>query len=93
MPPGVGFIVRRSHSTTYIELSTNYTTLKEDMVKHLPQAVKHLLTLRNPEVWPSPPLGRLHNVFNRTLKEAKERNAEDGWLVLSVRMPLAKLLF
>lgn len=53
------------------------------MAKHLPQAVKHLLTLRNPEVWPSPPLGRLHGVFNRTLKEAKERNAENGWLVLS----------
>lgn len=63
------------------------------MVKHLPPAVKHLLTLRNPEAWPSPSLGKLHNVFNRTLNEAKQRNAENGWLVLSVRMPLAKLLF
>jgi hypothetical protein len=63
------------------------------MVKHLPPAVKHLLTLRNPEVWPSPSLGKLHGVFNRTLNEAKQRNAENGWLVLSVRTPLAKLLF
>jgi hypothetical protein len=63
------------------------------MVKHLPPAVKHLLTLRNPEAWPSPSIGKLHGVFNRTLNEAKQRNAENGWLVLSVRMPLAKLLF
>ncbi|KAG2146641.1 hypothetical protein DEU56DRAFT_147859 [Suillus clintonianus] len=53
------------------------------MVKHLPPAVKQLLTLRNPDAWPSPSLGRLHNVFNRTLNEAKQRNAENGWLVLS----------
>jgi len=53
------------------------------MVKHLPPAVKHLLTLRNPEAWPSPSLEKLHNVFNRTLNEAKQRNAENGWLVLS----------
>ncbi|KIK81875.1 hypothetical protein PAXRUDRAFT_832567 [Paxillus rubicundulus Ve08.2h10] len=52
-------------------------------VKHLPPVVKQLLTLRNPDVWPSPPLERLHRVFTSTLNEAKERNAENGWLVLS----------
>ncbi|KAL4076020.1 hypothetical protein V8B97DRAFT_83519 [Scleroderma yunnanense] len=53
------------------------------MVKHLPSVVKQLLKLRNPEAWPSPPIERLHGVFTRTLNEAKQRNAENGWLVLS----------
>ncbi|KAG1753854.1 uncharacterized protein EDB91DRAFT_1242821 [Suillus paluster] len=53
------------------------------MVKHLPPAVKQLLTLRNPEAWPSPSASKLHGVFTRTLNEAKQRNAENGWLVLS----------
>ncbi|KAF9246947.1 hypothetical protein BU15DRAFT_57891 [Melanogaster broomeanus] len=53
------------------------------MVKHLPPVVKQLLTLRNPNAWPSPPLERLHRVFTSTLNEAKQRNAENGWLVLS----------
>lgn len=53
------------------------------MVKHLPPAVKQLLTLRNPEAWPSPPVERLHRVFTSTLNEARQRNAENGWLVLS----------
>ncbi|KAH7887914.1 hypothetical protein F5I97DRAFT_922286 [Phlebopus sp. FC_14] len=53
------------------------------MVPHLPPVVKQLLTLRNPNAWPSPPLDRLHGVFASTLNEAKRRNAENGWLVLS----------
>lgn len=57
--------------------------LPPDMVKHLPPVIKQLLTLRNPEAWPSPPIERLNNVFARTLNEAKQLNAETGWLVLS----------
>ncbi|KAF8559003.1 hypothetical protein OG21DRAFT_1503459 [Imleria badia] len=53
------------------------------MVKHLPPVVKQLLTLRNPEAWPNPPVERLHRVFTSTLNEARQRNAENGWLVLS----------
>lgn len=53
------------------------------MVKHLPPVVKQLLTLRTPEAWPSPPVERLHRVFTSTLDEARQRNAENGWLVLS----------
>lgn len=54
-----------------------------DMVKHLPPVIKQLLTLRNPEAWPSPPIERLTSVFARTLNEARQLNAETGWLVLS----------
>lgn len=53
------------------------------MVRHLPPAVKQLLALRNPEPWPSPSLERLHGAFTRALNEAKQRNAENAWLVLS----------
>lgn len=53
------------------------------MVKTLPPVVKQLLTLRNPKVWPSPPVERLHGLFTRTLNAARQRNAENGWLVLS----------
>ena len=54
-----------------------------EMVKHLAPAVKQLLTLRNPDAWPSPPVETLHRVFTSTLNEARQRNAENGWLVLS----------
>ncbi|KAG5648665.1 hypothetical protein DXG03_000011 [Asterophora parasitica] len=53
------------------------------MVKHLPPAIKHLLTLRNPNVLPSPPLAKLQALFDRTSRDAKLRNAETGWLVLT----------
>jgi len=53
------------------------------MVKHLGPVIKQLLTLRNPEAWPSPPVEQLHRVFTSTLNEARQRNAENGWLVLS----------
>jgi hypothetical protein len=53
------------------------------MVKHLGPVIKQLLTLRNPEAWPSPPAEQLHRVFTSTLNEARQRNAENGWLVLS----------
>ncbi|KAG1715931.1 hypothetical protein ID866_1220 [Astraeus odoratus] len=62
-----------------------------DMVKQLPPVIKHLLTLRNPEAWPSPPIERLNGVLTRTLNEAKQRNAENGWLVLSTILSLTSL--
>ncbi|KIM91020.1 hypothetical protein PILCRDRAFT_811534 [Piloderma croceum F 1598] len=53
------------------------------MVKHLPPAIKHLLSLRNPNSHPSPPLLKLHGILNSTLTDAKRRKAENGWLVLT----------
>lgn len=53
------------------------------MVKHLPPAVKQLLTLRNPNSFAGPPAGRLYGVLNKTFTDAKQRQAETGWLVLS----------
>ncbi|KAG5341828.1 hypothetical protein C0989_007653 [Termitomyces sp. Mn162] len=53
------------------------------MVKHLSPAIKHLLTLRNPNVLPSPPVAKLNALFARTSQDAKLKNAETGWLVLA----------
>ncbi|KAF9452041.1 hypothetical protein P691DRAFT_805852 [Macrolepiota fuliginosa MF-IS2] len=53
------------------------------MVKHLPPAVKHLLALRNPQSYPSPPLSRLNEVFTKTFRDAQHKKAETGWLVLT----------
>ncbi|KAI0069006.1 hypothetical protein BV25DRAFT_1817934 [Artomyces pyxidatus] len=53
------------------------------MVKHLPPAVKQLLTLRNPNAYPSPSLSKLYGVFQSTYAVAKQRHAETGWLVLA----------
>ncbi|KAK1236665.1 hypothetical protein PQX77_000021 [Marasmius sp. AFHP31] len=53
------------------------------MVKHLPQSIKQLLTLRNPHPLPSPPLPHFHRVLTRTYLDAKSKKAETGWLVLA----------
>jgi len=53
------------------------------MIKHLPFPVKQLLTLRNPNSLPSPLRSKLHAVFATTLGDAKEKKAENGWLVLT----------
>ncbi|KAJ7904366.1 hypothetical protein B0H14DRAFT_3103201 [Mycena olivaceomarginata] len=53
------------------------------MVKHLPPAIKHLLTLRNPATLPAPPVSKLHAVLTSSYRSAKERNAETAWLVLT----------
>ncbi|RDB22718.1 Dol-P-Man:Man(5)GlcNAc(2)-PP-Dol alpha-1,3-mannosyltransferase [Hypsizygus marmoreus] len=53
------------------------------MVKHLPPPIKHLLTLRNPNVLPGPSVSRLHSLFTRTSHDAKLKKAETGWLVLT----------
>lgn len=55
------------------------------MVAHLPPTIKHLLTLRNPGVLPGPSLSKLYGVLTRTSRDAKVKNAETGWLVLTVR--------
>lgn len=55
-----------------------------DMVAHLPPSIKHLLTLRNPKVLPSPSLSKLSNVFTSTFADAQAKKAETSWLVLTV---------
>ncbi|KAF8914105.1 hypothetical protein CPB84DRAFT_1670042 [Gymnopilus junonius] len=47
----------------------------------LSPAIKHLLTLRSPNVLPSPPLSQLNQVFTKTFRNAQAKNAETGWLV------------
>ncbi|KAJ2924954.1 hypothetical protein H1R20_g12129, partial [Candolleomyces eurysporus] len=53
------------------------------MVAHLPQSIKHLLTLRAPKALPSPPLSQLNRVLTNTFRDARSKNAETGWLVLT----------
>ncbi|TFK76088.1 hypothetical protein BDN72DRAFT_831535 [Pluteus cervinus] len=53
------------------------------MVAHLPPAVKHLVTLRNPHTLPGPALPKLRNVFASTFREAQDKKARTGWLVLT----------
>jgi len=53
------------------------------MVKHLPPPIKRLLSLRNPRSFLSPPLSKLTDLFIRTSRDARLRNAETGWLVLT----------
>jgi hypothetical protein len=62
------------------------------MVKHLPPSIKQLLTLRNPNVLPSPPLSQLHALFADTRRDACARtpNVEKGWLVLTVSSTLLR---
>ncbi|KAG5636516.1 hypothetical protein H0H81_007775 [Sphagnurus paluster] len=48
------------------------------MVKHLPPTIKHLLSLRNPNVLPGPPFTRLQGLLTRTLRDARLKNAETG---------------
>jgi hypothetical protein len=55
------------------------------MVKHLPPSIKHLLTLKNPQSLPSPPAKKLREIFLRTSRDAKQKKAETGWLVLTVQ--------
>jgi len=47
----------------------------------LTPAIKHLLTLRNPNVLPSPSLSQLNRVFTKTFRDAQAKKAETGWLV------------
>nr|GAT53961.1 predicted protein [Mycena chlorophos] len=53
------------------------------MVKHLPPAVKQLLTLRNPNPLPAPADHKLRSVLTKTYRSAVDRNATTAWLVLT----------
>lgn len=68
--------------------ATTSTTTRDEMVKHLPPAIKQLLTLRNPGAFASPSVQALNSVLHATRSEAKKYGAENGWLVLSVRIVL-----
>lgn len=52
-------------------------------VKHLPSSVKLLLSLRSPNLPKAPTVSSLHSVLSKTSSDAKQRNAETGWLVLT----------
>lgn len=52
------------------------------MVK-LTSNLKHLLTLRNPNCLPAP--AKLNAVLSTTHSDAKQKKAENAWLVLAVR--------
>ncbi|KAI0356642.1 hypothetical protein OH77DRAFT_1400444 [Trametes cingulata] len=53
-------------------------------VKHLPPAVKQLLTLRTPQPRPTPSLPKLTAVLTSTFQDAKAKRAERGWLTLAM---------
>lgn len=61
------------------------------MVAHLPPVVKQLLTLRNPNPFPGPPVAKLHDIFTRTFNDARQRKVEKGWLTLTVSLSLYSL--
>jgi hypothetical protein len=52
------------------------------MVRHLPPQVRRLLAQRNTLLLRSS--AKLNQVFDCTLRDAKEKGAETGWLVLTV---------
>ncbi|KAI0751352.1 hypothetical protein C8Q80DRAFT_1156868 [Daedaleopsis nitida] len=53
------------------------------MVKHLPPAVKQLLTLRTPQPRLTPQSSRLNAILTSTFQDAKAKNVERGWLTLT----------
>lgn len=57
------------------------------VVKHLPPAVKHLLTLRSPGLPRAPPFAKLHPVLKSTFEDAQHKKATTGWLTLAVSVP------
>ncbi|KAJ7283818.1 hypothetical protein C8J57DRAFT_1293686 [Mycena rebaudengoi] len=53
------------------------------MVKHLPPAIKHLMTLRNPGTLAPPPTPKLHAILTNSYRSAQDRKAQTAWLVLT----------
>lgn len=51
----------------------------------LPATVKQLLMLRGANPPPPPPISCLNEILKSTLLDAKQKNAETAWLVLTVR--------
>ena len=54
-------------------------------MKHLPPTIKQLLKLRGPNPPPPVPIPKLNAILKSTLLDAKQKNAETAWLVLTVR--------
>ena len=54
-------------------------------MKHLPATIKQLLKLRNPNPPPPTPIPTLNAILKSTLLDAKQKDAETAWLVLTVR--------
>jgi hypothetical protein len=54
------------------------------MVKHLPLVIKELLSIRNQNPLPGPPLGKLNELLTSAYRDARQKKAETGWLVLTV---------
>ena len=53
----------------------------------LSPVLKQLLAQRHPQSFASPPKHILYSVLEHTRAEAKEHDALNGWLVLSVTTP------
>ncbi|KAF9649637.1 hypothetical protein BDM02DRAFT_3094393 [Thelephora ganbajun] len=49
----------------------------------LPATIKQLLKLRGPNPSPPPPIPKLNGILKSTLFDAKQKNAETAWLVLT----------
>ena len=75
-----------SHTTTISVSQLDALEPAIKMVRHLPPAVKQLLTLRNPQPRPAPQLSKLNAVLTSTYQDARAKKVERGWLTLAVRM-------
>ncbi|CAL1702234.1 unnamed protein product [Somion occarium] len=49
----------------------------------LSPAIKHLLTVRNPNAPPAPPIAKLFSVLKSTHSDARQKQAVNGWLTLA----------
>jgi hypothetical protein len=54
------------------------------MVRHLPPAIKQLLTRRYLDAFVGPSASRLDYLFDKTQNDARPKGAGTGWLVLTV---------
>ncbi|KAI0079657.1 hypothetical protein K474DRAFT_1683052 [Panus rudis PR-1116 ss-1] len=52
-------------------------------VKHLPPAIKHLLTLRSPNLPPAPSTSKILGILKSTYHDAHSHGAVTGWLTLA----------
>jgi len=59
-------------------------------ISKLPPALKHMLTLRNPNSTPCPNADVLQGVLTRTRDVARQKGAEQGWLAVSTATMLTK---
>ncbi|EJT97613.1 hypothetical protein DACRYDRAFT_24991 [Dacryopinax primogenitus] len=59
-------------------------------ITKLPPALKHMLTLRNPNSTPCPNIDVLQGVLARTRDVARQKGAEQGWLAVSTATMLTR---